>query len=177
MEKSSRQLRSKNISSFGRRAAWTLLLVISAAVSAMISIPVWLIQPFRHQEPQGLELAYTLRQWSPLVTLIASAIVLVLMVWLWQGARRWWSKAALVLILVITLAADWLARQNHFEWMFNPLSNAAYTRADEAYFIADHDMVLAVELNGDAVAYPVRQLAYHHIVQDGVGGVPVAATY
>jgi hypothetical protein len=27
------------------------------------------------------------------------------------------------------------------------------------------------------VAYPVRQIAYHHLVEDSVGGVPIVATY
>jgi len=27
------------------------------------------------------------------------------------------------------------------------------------------------------VAWPVRQMAYHHIVEDKVGGVPVVSTY
>ena len=38
-------------------------------------------------------------------------------------------------------------------------------------------MVLAVDTGADAVAYPVRQLAYHHLVADAVGGTPVVATY
>jgi hypothetical protein len=33
-------------------------------------------------------------------------------------------------------------------------------------------MVMAIDGKGDPVAYPVRQLAYHHLVQDSVGGVP-----
>jgi len=37
-------------------------------------------------------------------------------------------------------------------------------------------MVLAVKIHGEAVAYPVRQMGYHHIMQDVVGGVPIAAT-
>jgi len=37
--------------------------------------------------------------------------------------------------------------------------------------------VLAVNVNGDSVAFPVRQMAYHHIVQDVVGGMPITATY
>jgi hypothetical protein len=44
-------------------------------------------------------------------------------------------------------------------------------------FVDDRDMVVAVEIAGDAVAWPVRQMGYHHIVQDKVGGVPVASTY
>jgi hypothetical protein len=38
-------------------------------------------------------------------------------------------------------------------------------------------MVIAVEIAGDAVAYPVRQMAYHHLVNDVVGGRPVVSTY
>jgi len=30
-------------------------------------------------------------------------------------------KPALVIALLLTLTATWFARQNHFEWMFNPL--------------------------------------------------------
>ncbi len=41
----------------------------------------------------------------------------------------------------------------------------------------DGDMVLGVVVNGDAAAWPVNQLAYHHVVNTEVGGVPIAATY
>jgi hypothetical protein len=30
---------------------------------------------------------------------------------------------------------------------------------------------------GDAAAWPVNQLSYHHVVNTEVGGVPIAATY
>jgi hypothetical protein len=39
------------------------------------------------------------------------------------------------------------------------------------------ELVLGVELNGDARAYPVGVLAYHEVVNDLVGGQPVAVTY
>ena len=61
--------------------------------------------------------------------------------------------------------------------MFHPLANAAYVKANDASFVTDADIVLAVENNGEAVAYPVRLMAYHHLVQDTVGGVPLVATY
>ena len=81
------------------------------------------------------------------------------------------------LLVVPVLAAAWFARQNHFEWMFNPLAAPAYARAGEVDYVGDEDMVLAVERGGERVAYPVRLLAYHHLVADTVGGVPVIATY
>ena len=61
--------------------------------------------------------------------------------------------------------------------MFNPLANSAYAKANDASFVGEEDMVLAVEHNGDAVAYPVRLMAYHHVVEDTVGGTPIVSTY
>ena len=61
--------------------------------------------------------------------------------------------------------------------MFNPLANASYAKANDATFMTEPDMVLAVESNGEAVAYPIRFMAYHHVVQDVVGGTPIVATY
>lgn len=39
------------------------------------------------------------------------------------------------------------------------------------------DRVVAVEVDGDARAYPVRYLHYHEIVNDSVGGRPLAVTW
>jgi hypothetical protein len=83
----------------------------------------------------------------------------------------------LVIAILLTIPPAWFARQNHFEWMFNPLRNSAYAKANEASFAGDSDMVLAVKINNEAVAYPVRLMAYHHVVQDVVGGTPICATY
>ncbi len=38
-------------------------------------------------------------------------------------------------------------------------------------------MVLAIEVGGEARAYPVDLVAYHHIVNDELNGQPLAATY
>ena len=39
------------------------------------------------------------------------------------------------------------------------------------------EMVLGVDLNGEARAYPIGLLAQHEIVNDTVGGHPIAVTY
>ena len=61
--------------------------------------------------------------------------------------------------------------------MFNPLPVAEYVAASEADFMDDREMVMAIEINGEAVAYPVRLMAYHHILNDVVGGKPITTTY
>ncbi len=159
-----------------RKAAWLLLLGVTLLAFAMVAAPVWIIQPFRAQSALGVEVSYLLRRWSPWITPIALALGLFLMVRLWRGSR-WWKKALLAIVLIPLLVSTWFARQNHFEWMFNPLPNAAYAKTSEAAFVADADVVMAVESNGEAAAYPIRQMAYHHLVQDTVGGTPLVATY
>jgi hypothetical protein len=159
-----------------RRAAWLILLVITIGALAIVVAPVWIIMPFKPQTARGLEVSYAMKRWSPLLTIIALAFALVLAGWLWRGSR-WWKRVLLVIVLIPLLASTWFARQNHFEWMFNPLANAAYAKTSEAGFVDDGDIVMAVESNGESAAYPIRLMAYHHIVQDTVGGTPIVATY
>ena len=160
----------------GRRKFWLLLLLLMVATVAFVAVPVFVIMPFKAQTPTGVEWSYFLRRWSPWVTVTALVLALLLCLRLWRGAR-WWSRITIPLLLAPLIAVTWFAHQNHFEWRFNPLPNAAYVKASEANFVNDNDMVLAVEINGEAVAYPVRQMAYHHVVNDVVGGKPITATY
>lgn len=161
----------------GRKAAWLALLLIIVFAFAIVAAPVWIIQPFKGQTDRGVAVSYLMRRWSPNVTVGALIISFVLVGWLWNGTRRWFAKATLVIILLPLFGVTWFARQNHFEWMFNPLVHTAYAKTPEANFVNDTDMVLAVTNNRESVAYPVRLMAYHHLTQDVVGGTPIVATY
>ena len=154
-----------------------LLLGVTIIAFATVLVPALLIQPFKLQTAERLNLSYTLRHWSPVITLVALALALLIVISLWKRTRRWWRKGFLLVFFIPLLVATWFARQNHFEWMFKPLPNAAFATVNDAGFVADGEMVLAVEMNGDAAAYPVRQIAYHHVVQDTIGGIPVLVTY
>lgn len=160
-----------------RKFAWLALFLIVIAALAIVLTPAMLIVPFKAQTPRAVAISYSLKSWSPLATVLALIVSLALAVWLWRGKRSWWRRSLLVLSFVPLVAAAWFARQNHFEWMFNPLTETAYAKADQIKTVDDKDMVLAVAINGEAVAYPVREMAYHHVVHDTVGGVPIVATY
>ena len=150
-----------------------LLLVVVAAV-VLTLLPAWILNPFAPETPRGLAVAYTAKRLAPLFTFILFTIGSLLA---WRLWRTWWRKALVIVAMTVLAATVWLARQNHFEWMFAPLRGAAYAGAREAGFVDAGDMVLAVKIKEDAAAYPVRQLAYHHLVHDVVGGVPVVVTY
>jgi Protein of unknown function (DUF3179) len=160
-----------------RPAAWVLATLLAFGMLAWVATPVLVIKPFKSQTPFGVALSYELRRWAPAVTLAGTALLLVVLVGLVRRRPRWWQWAPLLVLAATGGVSTWFARQNHFEWMFNPLRDPTYAPATLARFMDDRDMVVAAEIRGDAVAWPVRQMAYHHIVHAAVGGIPVVTTY
>ena len=159
-----------------KRGALVLCLLVAASLLAVM-IPAWLIQPFRHQTTRDLEISYQLRRWSPLGVPILAGFTVFWIVRLWRVCAGALRRSLLALALVLSLLAAWFARQNHFEWMFRQPAHPEYAGARQASFLADQDRVLGVDLNGEAAAYPIRALAYHHLTQDRVGGVELVVTY
>jgi len=156
--------------------AWLALFLLAALMLAMVAIPVFLIMPFESQTPRALDVAFHLKRWSPLATAVGLVATLALAAYLWR-TTRWFKRAVMVLLVALAGLLAWFARQNHFEWMFHPLPAAAFADVSDAAFVPDGDQVMAITVNDEAAAYPVRQMAYHHVVEDTVGGVPIVATY
>lgn len=159
-----------------RRLAWLILFVLVIAIIAIVLTPMYLIAPFKAQTPRIMEVSYLMRRWSPLLTILALLAVLLLTIRLWLGGR-WYGRAILLILLLPVFGATWLARQNHFEWMFNPLPNPAYAKLADASFVKDDERVMAVTLGEESVAYPITLMAYHHVLGDTVGGTPIVCTY
>ena len=60
---------------------------------------------------------------------------------------------------------------------FVPLDNPAFISAAEASFLGDEELVLGYADQGEARAYPIRMMRFHHIANDTVKGVPTLVTY
>lgn len=138
--------------------------------------PVLLQQPFGAQTPAGMAYAHAARQWGPLLT-VALAVVVVWMVLTAAATARWWGRVLLVVPVAVVLAAAWFARQNAFEWWFNRLAEPSFVSVRDASFVEAGDVMLTVSRDGDVAAYPIRQIAYHHIVNDRIGRTPAVVTY
>lgn len=160
----------------GPRAAAISLGLATVVSLALVLTPMAIIMPFKPQTPEGVRLSYHLRAWSPHLTAVLLGLGLLAAVVVWRRARSRWRWSAALPIALLAGAA-WLARQNHFEWMFHPLPDPAFTSADGPHGAGADDLVLGVAAGGEAVAYPVRALAYHHVVNATVGGRPLVATY
>lgn len=58
------------------------------------------------------------------------------------------------------------------------IDNPLFISQDEAAaWLAGHEPIVAVALNGEARAYPLQILTWHEIVNDTIGGVPVIVTF
>ena len=57
------------------------------------------------------------------------------------------------------------------------IDNPKFVSVSEANFVPDTTFVIGLEINGEKKAYPLFIMVWHEIVNDSVGGVPVAVTY
>lgn len=112
-------------------------------------------------------------------------------------ASRWFIRIALALAILATARAAFRIRHKWLPalatlsviaivWFFNfrlsadamfkqPASLTFQPR--ESSSLGEDALVLGVAHGGEAKAYPIRYLVYHHQVQDSVGGLPVLVTY
>ena len=156
------------------RGAWVLLLLTLVCLGLFL-IPAFVIRPFHHQSEQALRLAISLKKVAPAVSLAALAGVLALGWGLWQASSKA-LRTGLVAAMIVSVASAVMVRQNYFEWMFRPITAAGFVSAVDAR-LSDKEMVMAVRIGSEARAYPIVQMAYHHILNDTVTGEPIVVTY
>ncbi len=162
-------------SNSARLSIWLIFCLSAIVAIGFFVIPAFIIRPFTHQSISGLRLAMALRQSAPLATMIAAVVCIGFALLLWEGEnlRR---KIVLSSIVVLVLFSAVMSRLNYFEWMFHPVDSPQF-EAEAASKLSGKEMILAVQYGPDARAYPIREMAYHHILNDVVQGVPIAVTY
>jgi len=147
----------------------------SLAIFALAAYPIYVIRPFVEQKPDALNHAlWVLLHNKPIALILALAIVTcVLLLWRRGG---WVAKTVLVIAVVVSLVATAGTWINPYEQMFHPMGDPRFISADQAS-IDPNDMVIAVTMNGEGRAYPIREMGYHHIVNDRLNGLPMVVTY
>ena len=148
----------------------------------MVGVPVWLIQPFAPQTPDALAWSWRLKVLAPGVTLGLGFVALAAVVAALRGTDRSSRggiarTVGLVVLLAGHAAVVWFARQNHFEWMFRPFPDPRFVAAAAATDIEPDEPVIGIARGGDAVAFPVTRIGYHHLVNTTLGDVPIVGTY
>jgi hypothetical protein len=159
-----------------RRARYVVLIALLVVLAVVaLAYPIYVIRPFRSQGSLELQAALIVIRYR----MVTGILCLGLSLWaaraLWHGARV--AARAGIAASVLTIGACVaLARVNVYEIMFHPVGTPTYGGVSSSS-LTSADKVLTVEIAGNARAYPVRILAYHHMVNDSLGGVPIIPTY
>jgi len=160
------------------RKIGTALAVLAAAVATLMvaAYPMYVIRPFREQEPVALNRALWFSMHNKMILPAFFALVTFLGLRVWQRAG-WASRVVLVPAMSLALIAAISAWFNPYEqMMFHPFGAPQYVSIQQAK-LDSNDMVIAVNLGGESRAYPIREMGYHHIVNDRLHQLPIVVTY
>jgi hypothetical protein len=160
-----------------RGLSWLATLMASLAVALFfLGYPDYVIRPQRHQGARELQAALTILRFQHVAELLCAAVALVALLMYLRSAPRRASLIGAIAAAVIVLVSAALSRVNIYEVMFHPAGAPAFASVRESK-LNGSERVLAVAANSDARGYPIRAIAYHHIVNDVAGGVPIVVTY
>ncbi len=134
---------------------------------------VYLIMPMPgSQRMNSIDAAYFLYKWRWVFRgFFTVALLIGLFRTNWK--RKWTVAIPLLALAVVIYMANFNMAADHM--FYKPgkvlMATAAGNKVDSAR------LVIGVTNNGEAKAYPIRFLGYHHQVQDTVGGKPLLITY
>src|SRR5436190_2574719 len=134
---------------------------------------VYFIMPMPgSQQMNSIDLAYFLHKWRWIFRALFGLILIVGL--LKSNWRRKWVPAVPILLLAAVvfmanfkMAADAMFKQPKQVLLVNAQTNK----------VDLNRLVLGVSINGEAKAYPIQFLGYHHHIQDTVGGKTILVTY
>lgn len=149
-----------------------LLLLLVAEI-----LRVYFIMPFPgSQQSNTIAVSYWLDQniwWLRLLLLAAIAYPAFRII----RQRVVWRKALLGLGLLLYGVVFYFFNFRFLaEKMFYQPRIKSFS-SSKANKVKEDKLVLGVEINGEAKAYPLQLIGYHHQVRDTVGGQPVMVTY
>jgi hypothetical protein len=143
---------------------------------ACLVYPVYVIRPFRPQGVRELLAALVVTRFRLPVMVLCAAASLMASIGYWRLGRPRWRRSLVTLGALVVFAFAALSRVNIYELMSHPIEHPAFAAAAQSKLDGE-EIVIAVRLGTEARAYPIRILSYHHIANDTLGGVPIAATY
>jgi hypothetical protein len=153
-----------------------ILLACLAVSLICVAYPMYVIRPFRHQGAGELTAALAVMRFRPAITIASGLTAALTLIWYWRAKSRGWRRALAAAGAALTIGLAFAARVNVYELMFHPDPHPSFTTAREVK-LDGAEKVIAVRVGGEARAYPIRGMSYHHVVNDVVGGAAIVATY
>jgi hypothetical protein len=120
----------------------------------------------------SIDLAYFLHKWR---WVFRGLFGLMIIVGLFrsQWKRKWLLFFPIAIIAAVIYMTNFVMAADHM--FYQPKKVLMVSGAENK--IDPNRLVIGVTNNGEAKAYPIQFLGYHHQVQDSVGGKPMIITY
>src|SRR5579883_3344293 len=138
---------------------------------------IYFIMPFPgSQVDDTINIAYFLHKYIFYIRILGAAIIVVP---LYQYIRdgRWFKKVGAILFALVYLLAFYFAtRIAQADRIFVQPKHKVFASVDSNN-VDERNYVIGVALNGEAKAFPIQFIGYHHQVRDTIGGTPVIVTY
>ena len=134
---------------------------------------VYFIMPMPgSQKMNSIDLAYFFYSWRWAFRLL---FVLLLVIGLFAAywKRKWLLIIPIVLLVTVVYLVNFKLAADHMFYQPRSLLMASANKNK----VDPGRLVIGVTLNGEAKAYPIQFLGFHHQVQDTIGGSPVMITY
>jgi hypothetical protein len=159
-----------------RRISVSVLLACLTLSLICVVYPFYVIWPFRAQGARELAIALVVLRFRSAATVISCAAAAAALVFYWRVQSGRWRRifATIGAAFVCVLAA--LARVNIYEVMFHPDDWPTFAAASRTKLDKD-EKVIAVKIGGAARAYAIRNISYHHVINDVLDKVAIVATY
>ena len=135
---------------------------------------VYLIMPFPGSQVWNtIDIAYFLHQYRTFFRVVFGLMIFIGLLTVGKSLPKW-ASIGLVMALVSLI----------YVFNFRMAADVLFEEPEELSFFDrnsfmenDSTLVVSIENNGEAKAYPIRFLIYHHQVRDTIGGMPVMVTY
>ena len=137
---------------------------------------VYFIMPMPFsQRMRSIDVAYFLysRRWVFRIAFGAIALLGLWPAWRGQGRQKWLVPSSEVVAGLLVYALNF--RMAADRMFLEPASVTMQPAGRNS--VEPNRLVVGVEVNGEARAYPLRFIGYHHQVRDTVGGKPVMVSY
>ena len=167
---------NRNKRRFHNVVAGLCLFLASLAALALALYPIYVIRPFREQQPAALQRALWVLLHDRVILFALFLLITMCALFVWRRSG-WVAKLLLAPAMGLALMAACAAWVNPYEqMMFHAFGEPRYVTIRQAGIDAK-DMVIAVTLGGESRAYPIREMGYHHVVNDRLHQLPIVVTY
>ncbi len=134
---------------------------------------VYFIMPLPgSQQMNSIDIAYFLHHWRWMFR-VFFGLMMITGLLRSKGKRKWLLSIPVVVLVAVAYMTNFVMAADHM--FYQPSSKLMTPAAKNTVDL--NRLVIGVVNNGEAKAYPIRFLGYHHQVQDTIGGKPVIVTY